>query len=167
MNIYTENLGVEICLYYKNIVIQHGKVPKIFTLVKDNGHQYLFFVDDLDMDRKEESDFLAFIVQEENAICYARGGLFVQENEQQTIEVFITDKNDSQGIWCESKLTRDGDGIPTELTDFRKQFGPKEKIFFGWLFNKIDLSEDITIKFRTTWHAMKHKILNRQMQTQE
>ena len=167
MNIFTENLGVEICIYYRTLALEHGKIPKIFTLVKEDGHQFLFFVDDLQMGRGEESDFLAFIVKEENAVCYARGGLFVQENEQQTIEVYISDRHDPQGIWCEAKLTRDRDGRPAALSDFHKQLGPREKILYGRFFNHSELSEEIVIKYRALWEAMKPRILNRQMQPQQ
>jgi len=166
MNIFTENLSVEICIYYRTLALANGKIPKVFTLVKADGHQFLFFVDDLQMGREEESDFLAFIVKEEDAVCYARGGLFVQENEQQTIEVYVTDRYDAQAVWCEAKLTRDQDGKPVALSDFQKQLGPKDKIFYGWLFNQSELAADRAIKYRATWEAMKPRILNRQMQPQ-
>jgi hypothetical protein len=165
MNVFTENLGVEICIYYKTLALEYGKIPKVFTLVKEDGHQFLFFVDDLQMGREEESDFLTFIVKEEDAVCYARGGLFVQENEQQTIEIYITDRHDPQGIWCEAKLTRNQDGRPAALSDFQKQLGPKGKILYSWLFDQSDLTEERTILYRTTWEAMKPRILNRQMQS--
>ena len=167
MNIFTENLGVEICIYYRTLALEHGKIPKVFTLVKEDGHQFLFFVDDLQMEREEESDFLTFIVKEENAVCYARGGLFVQENEQQTIEVYISDRHDPQGIWCEAKLTRDRDGRPADLSDFHKQLGPREKILYSWLFNQSELSEERAIAYKTTWEEIKPRILNRQMQPQQ
>ena len=166
MNIFTENLGIELPIYYKTLALEHGKIPKVFTMVKDDGSQFLFFVDDLGMERKEESDFLTFIVKEENAVCYARGGLFVQENEQQTIEVYITDRHDPQGIWCEAKLTRDRDGRPVALSEFHKQLGPRDKILYGWLFNHSELPADIEIKYRANWVAMKSRILNRKMQPQ-
>jgi hypothetical protein len=118
------------------------------------------------MGREDESDFLTFIVKEEDAVSYARGGLFVQENEQQTIEVYITDRHDPQGIWCEAKLTRNQDGKPAALSDFHKQLGPKDKILYSWLFNHSELPEERTILYRTTWEAMKPRILNRQMQPQ-
>jgi hypothetical protein len=167
MNIFTENLGVEICIYYRTLALEYGKIPKVFTLVKEDGHQFLFFVDDLQMEREEESDFLTFIIKEENAVCYARGGLFVQENEQQTIEVYISDRHDPQGIWCEAKLTRDRDGRPAALSDFHKQLGPREKILYSWLFNQSELSEERAIAYKTTWEAIKPRILNRQMQPQQ
>lgn len=167
MNIFTENLGIEICIYYRTLALEHGKIPKVFTLVKEDGHQFLFFVDDLQMGREGESDFLAFIVKEENAVCFARGGLFVQENEQQTIEVYISDKHDAQGIWCEAKLTRDRDGRPATLSDFHKQLGPREKILYSWLFNSPELSEERTIAYGAAWEAMKPRILNRQMHPQQ
>jgi hypothetical protein len=167
MNIFTENLGVEICIYYRTLALEYGKIPKVFTLVKEDGRQFLFFVDDLQMEREEESDFLTFIVKEEDAVCYARGGLFVQENEQQTIEVYISDRHDPQGIWCEAKLTRDRDGRPAALSDFHKQLGPRGKILYSWLFNQSELSEERAIACKTTWEAIKPRILNRQMQPQQ
>jgi len=163
MHIFTENLAVEVCIYYKTLALEFGKVPKIFTLVKDDGHQYLFFVEDLKMGRKEESDFLTFIVNEEDAVCYARGGLFVQKSEQQTIEVYITDRHDPQAIWCEAKLTRDEEGKPVAVSDFHKQLVPKDKVLYGWFFNKLEISEEHKIKYRATWDAIKPRILNREM----
>ena len=167
MKIFHDYLGIEICIYYRTLALEHGKIPKIFTLVKEDGHQFLFFVDDLQMGREEESDFLTFIVKEENAVCFARGGLFVQENEQQTIEVYISDKHDDQGIWCEAKLTRDRDGRPAALSDFHKKLGPREKILYSWLFNQSELSEERANAYKTIWEAIKPRILNRQLQPQQ
>jgi len=164
MHTFSENLAVEIPLYYKTLALQHGKVPKIFTMVKEDGHQFLFFLEDLEMDSAEESDFLKFIIQVEGAVSYARGGLFVQENEQQSIGVFIHDRADPQSIWCEANLTRDDEGKPKTVSDFGKQLAPRDKVTFGWLFDGLDLSEERLIEYGASWDAIKPKILNRQMQ---
>ena len=62
MHLFAENLAVEISSYYRNLALGHGVIPKVFTLVNGVGDQYLFFIDDLRMDKDEEDQFLAYIV---------------------------------------------------------------------------------------------------------
>ena len=62
MHLFSENLAVEVSTYYRNLVLGHGVTPKVFTLVNGDGDQYLFFIDDLQMERADEDQFLAYIV---------------------------------------------------------------------------------------------------------
>ncbi len=50
MHLFSENLAVEVANYYRNIVLGHGVTPKVFTMVNGEGDQYLFFIDDLQME---------------------------------------------------------------------------------------------------------------------
>ena len=86
MHLFSENLAVEVSNYYRNIVLGHGATPKVFTMVNSDGDQYLFFIDDLQMERAEEDQFLAYIVKEHDAVTYARGTLVIVEKNQQFIE---------------------------------------------------------------------------------
>ena len=83
MHLFSENLAVEVSNYYRNIVLGHGATPKVFTMVNGDGDQYLFFIDDLQMERAEEDQFLAYIVKEHDAVTYARGTLVIVEKNQQ------------------------------------------------------------------------------------
>ena len=84
MHLFSENLAVEISSYYRNLALGHGVVPKVFTLVNSEGDQYLFFIDDLPMKSDDEQNqFLAYIVQAHEAVCYARGTLVIVEKNQQ------------------------------------------------------------------------------------
>ena len=95
MHLYSENLALEVAQYYRNIVLGHGATPKVFTLVNGDGDQYLFFIDDLQMERAEEDQFLAYIVQEHDAVSYARGTLVIVDQAQQFIEFAVVDKASS------------------------------------------------------------------------
>lgn len=163
MHLFAENLAVELSSYYRNLALGHGVVPKVFTLVNGEGSQYLFFIDDLRMNADEENQFLAYIVQEHEAVCYARGTLVVLEKSQQLIEFAVIDQDDAQAIVCSAQLTRDIEDKPVGLTEFEKILAAKKTIFFGGLFEPMPLSEDRVEEFEGLWEEMKPKILHRTM----
>ena len=120
MHLFSENLAIEVANYYRNIVLGHGATPKVFTLVNGEGDQYLFFIDDLQMERADEDQFLAYIVQEHDAVTYARGTLVIVDQAQQFIEFAVVDKDDEQAIVCSAELTRDMEDKPIGLSEFEK-----------------------------------------------
>jgi hypothetical protein len=164
MHLFSENLAVEISSYYRNLALGHGVVPKVFTLVNSEGDQYLFFIDDLPMKSDDEQNqFLAYIVQAHEAVCYARGTLVIVEKNQQFIEFAVIDRDDVDAIVCSAQLTRDMDDKPISLGEFDKTLVKKGSIIFGGLFEPIQLSEDKTEDFESLWVEMKSKILHRSM----
>ncbi len=164
MHLFTENLAVEISTYYRNLALGHGVVPKVFTLVNAEGDQYLFFIDDLPIDQEQEiNQFLAYIVQEHDAVCYARGTLVIVEKNQQYIEFAVIDRDDADAIVCSAELTRDMDDKPIGLAEFQKTLVKKGTIIFGGLFEPITLSEEKIEDFQSLWIEMKSKILHRSM----
>lgn len=164
MHLFSENLAVEISTYYRNLALGHGVVPKVFTLVNAEGDQYLFFIDDLPMESEEEKNqFLAYIVQEHEAVSYARGTLVIVEKNQQFIEFAVIDRDDANAIVCSAELTRDMDDKPIGLGEFEKTLVRKGSIIFGNLFEPIQLSEEKSEDFQGLWVEMKSKILHRSM----
>jgi hypothetical protein len=163
MHLFAENLAVELSSYYRNLALGHGVIPKVFTLVNGEGSQYLFFIDDLQMDEDEENQFLAYIVQEHEAVCYARGTLVILEKTQQLIEFAVIDQDDIEAIVCSAQLTRDIEDKPVGLSEFEKILAPKKTIFFGGLFEPIQVSNDKAEEFEGLWDEMRPKILHRMM----
>ena len=163
MHLFSENLAVEISTYYRNLALGHGVIPKVFTLVNSEGDQYLFFIDDLRMEKEEENQFLSYIVEQHDAVCYARGTLVIVEKNQQFIEFAVVDKDDEDAIVCSAELTRDMDDKPIGLSDFEKTLVKKSSIIFGGLFQHVKLSEAKTEDFQSLWDEMKSKILHRNM----
>jgi hypothetical protein len=163
MHLFSENLAVEIATYYRNVALGHGVIPKVFTLVNGSGSQYLFFIDDLQMERVDEDQFLAYIVQEHDAVSYARGTLVIVEKNQQYIEFAVVDKDDSEAIVCSAELTRDMDDKPIGLSEFEKILVKRESIVFGHLYDPVKLSEEKIEDFESLWEEMKPKILHRTM----
>ena len=163
MHLFAENLAVELSSYYRNLALGHGAIPKVFTLVNGGGDQYLFFVDDLHMESDEENQFLAYIVQAHEAVCYARGTLVILDKSQQLIEFAVIDQDDDEAIVCSAELTRNIDDKPVGLTEFEKTLVKQSSIIFGSLFAHIKLSDEKTEDFESLWLEMKGKILHRSM----
>jgi hypothetical protein len=163
MHLFAENLAVEISSYYRNLVLGHGVTPKVFTLVNGQGDQFLFFIDDLRMEKEEENQFLSYIVKEHDAVCYARGTLVIVEKNQQYIEFAVVDHDDQDAIVCSAELTRDLEDKPIALSEFEKTLVKKESIVFGGLFQSVELSEAKIEDFESLWDEMKSKILHRTM----
>jgi hypothetical protein len=163
MHLFSENLAVEISAYYRNLALGHGVVPKVFTLVNGQGDQFLFFIDDLQMEKKEEDQFLAYIVKEHDAVSYARGTLVIVDKSQQYIEFAVVDGDDEDAIVCSAELTRDMDDKPIGLTEFDKTIVKKNSIIFGGLFEPAKVSAAKIEDFESLWDEMKPKILHRSM----
>ena len=163
MHLFSENLAVEISTYYRNLALGHGVVPKVFTLVNGEGDQFLFFIDDLAMEKEEEDQFLAYIVKEHDAVVYARGTLVIVDKSRQYIEFAVVDRDDEDAIVCSAELTRDMEDKPIGLTEFDKTVVKKSSIVFGGLFVPINLSEAKIEDFESLWEEMKPKILHRSM----
>ena len=133
-------------------------------MVNGEGDQYLFFIDDLPMKSDDDQNqFLAYIVQAHEAVCYARGTLVIVEKNQQFIEFAVIDRDDADAIVCSAELTRDMDDKPISLGEFDKTLVKKGSIIFGGLFDPVQLSEDKTEDFESLWAEMKSKILHRSM----
>ncbi|QWD61473.1 hypothetical protein [Polynucleobacter sp. MWH-UH25E] len=163
MHLFSENLTVEVSGYYRNIVLGHGATPKVFTMVNSDGDQYLFFIDDLQMERAEEDQFLAYIVKEHDAVTYARGTLVIVDKSQQFIEFAVVDKDDEQAIVCSAELTRDMEDKPIGLSEFEKTLVKRSSIVFGHLYDPVKLSDEKIEDFEDLWEEMKPKILHRTM----
>jgi hypothetical protein len=165
MHLFSENLAVEISSYYRNLALGHGVIPKVFTLVNGEGSQYLFFIDDLPFEKEEEKNqFLAYILQVHEAVCYARGTLVIVEKKQQFIEFAVIDRDDAEAIVCSAELTRDLDDRPIGLSEFEKTLVKQSSIIFGSLFSPIQLSDEKSEDFESLWLEMKSKILHRSME---
>lgn len=163
MHLFSENLAVEVSHYYRNIVLGHGATPKVFTMVNADGDQYLFFIDDLQMERADEDQFLAYIVKEHDAVTYARGTLVIVEKNQQFIEFAVVDRDDQQAIVCSAELTRDIEDKPIALSEFEKTLVKRDSIVFGHLYDSVKLSDEKIEDFESLWEEMKPKILHRTM----
>lgn len=163
MHLFSENLAVEVSTYYRNLVLGHGVTPKVFTLVNGDGDQYLFFIDDLQMERADEDQFLAYIVQQHDAVTYARGTLVIVDKHQQFIEFAVVDKDEEQAIVCSAELTRDMEDKPISLSEFEKTLVKRESIVFGHLYDPVNIAEEKAGDFESLWDEMKPKILHRNM----
>ena len=163
MHLFSENLAVEISAYYRNLALGHGVVPKVFTMVNGEGDQFLFFIDDLAMEKEEEDQFLTYIVKEHDAVAYARGTLVIVDKSGQYIEFAVVDRDDEDAIVCSAELTRDMEDKPIGLTEFDKTIVKKGSIIFGGLFVPMSLTEAKIEDFERLWDEMKPKILHRSM----
>jgi hypothetical protein len=163
MHLFSENLAVELSTYYRNLVLGHGAIPKVFTLVNGDGDQYLFFIDDLQMERADEDQFLAYIVQQHDALTYARGTLVIVDQHQQFIEFAVVDKDAEQAIVCSAQLTRDVEDKPIGLSEFEKTLVKRKSIVFGHLYDPVKIAEEKIEDFESLWDEMKSKILHRNM----
>jgi hypothetical protein len=132
-------------------------------MVNGEGDQFLFFIDDLAMEKEEEDQFLAYIVKEHDAVAYARGTLVIVDKSEQYIEFAVVDRDDEDAIVCSAELTRDMEDKPIGLTEFDKTVVKKSSIVFGGLFVPMNLSEAKIEDFESLWDEMKPKILHRSM----
>lgn len=98
MNKFGLTLVAEMPVLYKNLINQNGFVPKIFTLVSEDGDQYVFYLDNLDLERETEGDLYHYILQTHNAVAYSRGFLAALESGDQQIYIVVVGRDDPMGV---------------------------------------------------------------------
>ncbi len=163
MNKFGLTLTAEMPILYANLINSGGFVPKVFTLVNEDGDQYVFYLDKLDLDRESEGEFYRYILKEHKAVAYARGFLTVLETGQQQIYIAIIEKDNPNGIQLVATIERDESGAISNIGQYRKDFGAREKIFHGWWFDEKESSGESTQRFQALWDSIKANAMHRQM----
>lgn len=163
MNRHGLTLVAEMPVLYKNLINQNGFIPKIFTLVNEDGDQFVFYLDDLDLDKETEGDLYRYILKIHNAVAYSRGFLTLLTSGVQQIYIAVIGKDDSLGTQLVAPIDRDENGNILSVGDYKIDSAPKEKIFHGWWFSEEKLSEVKTQELSILWGRIKSGAMFRKM----
>ena len=163
MNKFGLTLTAEMPILFANLIKSGGFVPKVFTLVNEDGDQYAFYLDKLDLNREGEGEFYRYILKEHKAVAYARGFLTALETGEQQIYIAIIGKDNPTGIQLVATIERGEDGAISNIGQYRKDFGAREKIFHGWWFDDKESSSENTQRFQVLWESIKGNAMHRQM----
>ncbi len=163
MNKYSLNLVAEMPVLYKNLIDQNGFVPKIFTLVNEDGDQYIFYLDNLDLERETEGDLYQYILNTHNAIAYSRGFLAALESGDQQIYIVVVGRDDPLGVQLVAPIQRDQSGAISSIGEYKIDPAPREKLFHGWWFGEKEFSNQRLEQLSGLWEFIKSKAMYRKM----
>ncbi len=163
MNKYGLTLVAEMPVLYKNLIQQNGFIPKIFTLVNEDGDQYVFYLDNLNLEREIESDFYQYILKTHNAIAYARGFLALLGSGEQQIYIAVVSKNDQLGVQLVAPIQRGEGGVISNVGEYRIEPVPKEELTHGWWFSEKEFTDHRLEQLSSLWNQIKPMSLHRKM----
>jgi hypothetical protein len=163
MNKYGLTLVAEMPVLYKNLIQQNGFIPKIFTLVNEDGDQYVFYLDNLNLEREIEGDLYQYILKTHNAIAYARGFLAALESGDQQIYIVVVGKNDQLGVQLVAPIQRDEGGVISNVGEYRIDPAPKEKLTHGWWFDEKEFADGRLEQLSGLWNHIKSISMHRKM----
>lgn len=162
MNKYGLTLVTEMPVLYKDLIAQNGFVPKIFTLVNEEGDQYVFYLDNLDLEREAEGDLYQFILKTHHAIAYSRGFLAALESGNQQIYSRGWERC-PLGVQLVAPIQRDQSGVITGIGEFKIDPVPREKLFHGCWFSEKTFSHERLGQLDALWGYIKSKSMHRTM----
>lgn len=150
-------------ILYKNLINQNGFVPKIFTLVNEDGVQYVFYLDNLDLERETEGDLYHYILQIHNAVAYSRGFLAALESGDQQIYIVVVGRDDPMGVQLVAPIARDENGVVSSIGEYKIDPAPRDKLFHGWWFGERGFPKKRVDQLSALWEHLKLKAMYRKM----
>ena len=140
--------------FYKELSLGYQHVPKVF-LFCDETTQYFFLNHWTGIQGQVEYDFYKFLLKKFNASCFARGGLFINQNEEQEIVLTLFNKDSDDGTDMISKVERDEENKVISLSDYKVYTSPKNEMVFGGLFDELLASENQLQSLETIYFEIK------------
>jgi hypothetical protein len=163
MNKFGLTLIAEMPILYKNLINQNGFVPKLFTLVNEDGDQYVFYLDNLDLERETEGDLYCYILKIHKAVAYSRGFLAQLESGNQQIYIVVVGRDDSQGVQLVAPISRDESGAVNNISEYKIDSVPREKLFHGHWFGDKEFSGERIEQLSALWDFIKSKSMYKKM----
>ena len=156
-------LAHSMCAFYSHLVENYQMAPKIFSIVNDSENQFVFYLDDIQVNGEDNDNFLSFIINKYSAHCYARGSLTIDEHENAEINIFVTDNESPTGIFCKSIVRKGNDMEKTSISEFEIVQAPTEKLPFSWLSKTKVFDEEKQNIYNQILEELKDKILIRKL----
>ncbi len=144
--------------FYKTLCLDYQFVPKVFVFCNDS--EQFFFMNKWDdvIKGELEYDFMKFLLRKYNANCFARGSLWVNENEEQEIVLTLIDKNSDIGTDMIAKVTRDSENKVESLSDYKVYKSNKKDMLFGGLFDDLNINESQFNTLETLYEEIRPKL---------
>ncbi len=156
-------LAHSMCAIYSHLVENHQIAPKIFSIVDAEENQFIFYIDDIQIDGIRKDDFLSFLINAKSTTCYARGSLTIDKHENAEINIFVTDNDSPTGIFCKSYIQKGNDKEKTTISEFEIVQAPTEKLAFSWLSKTKVFDEEKQNIYNEILKELKNKILIRKL----
>ena len=154
------NLFEEYSDWYVDLADLYGSLPRSISGVAENGQQFIYLLDDLELHHMIRNKFLRFVLDECNAVAYAYAGVEISgdSNLAQVEEVLNVVVADSHryiiGAW---QVIRREDGTVADLRHMGNTQGDDPENHPGsWLLcGSVSFPEAESAKFSALWNEVK------------
>ena len=140
----------------------YENVPKIFIFCNETT-EYFFLNHWTGIRGEVEYDFYKFLLKKYNSSCFARGGLFINEHEEQEIVLTLLDKSSDVITDMIAKVERDEDNKVISLSNYNIYTAPKNEMAFGGLFDDLLASENQLQSLETIYAEIKPYLGEREL----
>jgi hypothetical protein len=104
--------------WYMNLAQEHGSLPRSISGVGENGRQFIYFLDGLELHHMVRNKFMRFVLEEFSAIAYVYGSLDIRGDSEEggveeVLDIVAADtEHYISGSW---RVIRDGESRVTGL----------------------------------------------------
>jgi hypothetical protein len=140
--------------YYR--LSEKGLLPRTLSGINASGQQFLLRLDDVTLSDNERHQLIRTILQKEDAVCYAYGGLIQQEDGEHLTLVTATADQYVIGSW----LVLREEGISLEQRELWEGDNPAEVPAAWFLTAAVSVSDEDRSRYQAIWkelseHAMR------------
>ncbi|NTW51652.1 MAG: hypothetical protein HGB22_03595 [Chlorobiaceae bacterium] len=150
--------------WYYSLAEENGVLPRSVSGVSDEGKQFIYMIDGLDLHHMVRNKYLRYVLDEHHSVAYAYGGLALRgDSEQGEIEevldiVAADSKRYILGHW---RLIRGEEGKIIGLMHMGTSEGddPEKQPSAWFLAGAIRFTEPEKLKFGSIWEQAKGDVI--------
>jgi hypothetical protein len=150
--------------WYFSLAEENGVLPRSVSGVSEEGRQFIYLIEGLDMHHMARNKYLRFVLDEYHSVAYAYGGLALRgDSEQGEIEevldiVAADSKHFIMGHW---RVSRGDEGKIIGLQHMGTSEGddPEKHPSAWFLAGAIRFTEPEKVKFGSIWEQAKPDVM--------
>jgi hypothetical protein len=147
----------EFAVWYHRLS-EKGLLPRTLGGINAAGQQFLLRLDDVTLNNDERHQLIHTILQEEEAVCYAYGGLVQQEDGEYLTLITATAEQYVIGSW----LVLRGAGIQLVHKELWEGDNPEEVPAAWFLTQAVSVSDGDLRRYQAIWKALSEHAMRMQ-----
>ncbi len=146
--------------WYMSLAEDYGSLPRSISGIGNNGRQFIYFLDDLELHHMVRNKFMRFVLEDFSAIAYAYGSLDIRGDSEEggveeVLDIVAADtEHYISGSW---RVIRDGESRVTGLEHVGTRDGDDpDKHSGSWFLSGSFRFTDVEkARFSALWHEAK------------
>jgi hypothetical protein len=150
--------------WYSNLANENGVLPRSISGVSEGGRQFIYLIDDLELHHMVRNKYIRFVLEEQQAVAYAYGGLALRGDSEageieEVLDVVAADsKHYIMGQW---RVVRGDGGKVVDLRHMGTREGddPEKQPGSWFLSGSLRFTDHEKVKYGSIWEAAKPKVI--------